>query len=53
MNARKAIILTAEVALFFGVFFLFPVLMVLGEAFMDKEGGFTFAYVIQIFFKAF
>ena len=49
MNARKAIILTAGVALFFGVFFLFPVLMVLGEAFMDKEGGFTLAYVIQVF----
>ncbi len=49
MNARKAIILTAAVALFFGVFFLFPVLMVLGEAFKDKGGGFTFAYVIQIF----
>jgi len=49
MRARTAIILTTAVALFFGVFFLFPVVMVIGEAFVDKEGGFTSAYVVQIF----
>ena len=49
MSARKAIILTTAVTLFFGVFFLFPVVMVIGEAFVDKEGGFTIAYVVQIF----
>ncbi|MCH2064550.1 MAG: iron ABC transporter permease [Roseibacillus sp.] len=49
MSARKAIILTTMVTLFFGVFFLFPVVMVIGEAFVDKEGGFTIAYVVQIF----
>jgi len=49
MRARKAIILTTAVALFFGVFFLFPVVMVIGEAFVDKEGGFTSAYVVQVF----
>ena len=38
MRARKAIILTTAVALFFGVFFLFPVVMVIGEAFVAKEG---------------
>ena len=49
MREKKAIILTTAVALFFGVFFLFPVVMVIGEAFVDKEGGFTSAYVVQIF----
>ena len=49
MRARKAIILTTAVVLFFGVFFLFPVVMVIGEAFVDKEGGFTSAYVVQVF----
>ncbi|MBJ05725.1 MAG: ABC transporter permease [Verrucomicrobiaceae bacterium] len=35
--------------MFFGGFFLFPVVMVLGEAFVDQEGGVTFAYVIEVF----
>ena len=49
MSSRKAIILTALVTLFFGAFFLFPVVMVLGEAFVDGEGGFTLAYVTEVF----
>ncbi|MBL49386.1 MAG: ABC transporter permease [Roseibacillus sp.] len=35
--------------MFFGAFFLFPVVMVLGEAFVDPEGGVTLAYVIEVF----
>ncbi len=49
MSPRKALLLTALVTLFFGGFFLFPVVMVLGEAFVDQEGGVTFAYVIEVF----
>ena len=49
MRKSNAVILTTIVTLFFGVFFLFPVLMVIGEAFVDKDGGFTFDYLAQIF----
>ncbi len=49
MSSKKAIILTGLVTLFFGAFFLFPVVMVLGEAFVDPEGGVTLAYVIEVF----
>ena len=49
MRTRNALILTSLVTAFFGVFFLFPVVMVIKEAFVTKEGGFTFAYVIEVF----
>ena len=49
MRKSNAVILTTIVTLFFGVFFLYPVLMVIGEAFVDKDGGFTFDYLAQIF----
>lgn len=49
MKARKAIILTSVVTAFFAVFFLFPVVMVIKEAFVTKEGGFTLAYVGEVF----
>ena len=49
MRKSNAVILTTIVTLFFGVFFLFPVLMVIGEAFVDKDGGFTCDYLAQIF----
>ena len=49
MRKSNAVILTTIVTLFFGVFFLYPVLMVIEEAFVDKDGGFTFDYLAQIF----
>ena len=49
MNNRNAIILTSLVTLLFGVFFIYPVLMVIGEAFYDEESGFTLAYVGEVF----
>ena len=49
MNSRKAIILTAVVTLFFAIFFLFPVIMVIGEAFVDRDGGLTLDYISQVF----
>lgn len=49
MRTRNALILTSLVTAFFGVFFLFPVVMVIKEAFVTKEGDFTFAYVAEVF----
>ena len=49
MSSRKAIILTAVVTLFFTVFFLFPVIMVIGEAFVDRNGGLTLDYISEVF----
>ncbi len=49
MRTWKAVSLTALVALLFGVFFIYPVVMVIGEAFYDKESGFTLAYVGEVF----
>ena len=49
MNNRNAIFLTSLVTLLFGVFFIYPVLMVIGEAFYDEESGFTLAYVGEVF----
>lgn len=37
------------VVVFFGVFFIYPAVMVLGEAFYTKEAGFTLAFVGEIF----
>ena len=34
---------------FFGVFFIYPAVMVLGEAFYSEEAGFTLAFVGEIF----
>lgn len=41
--------LTTLVVLFFGVFFIYPAVMVLGEAFWTKETGPTLAFVGEIF----
>ena len=49
MRTWKAVTLTTVVTLFFGVFFIYPVLMVIGEAFYEKEGGLTLAYVGEVF----
>lgn len=49
MNQSLARILTAVVVVFFAVFFIYPAVMVLGEAFYTKETGFTLAFVGEIF----
>ena len=49
MNQTVARLLTILVVVFFGVFFIYPAVVVLGEAFYTKETGFTFAFVGEVF----
>ena len=49
VNQSFARILTALVVVFFGVFFIYPAAMVLGEAFYSQETGITLAFVGEIF----
>ena len=49
MNQSLARLLMTVVVVFFGVFFIYPAVMVLGEAFYTKEAGFTLAFVGEIF----
>ncbi len=48
MSNRKATIITVIVTLFFGVFFLYPVIDILKVAFTGDE-GFTWDYVLTVF----
>jgi len=48
MNNRRATIITVIVTLFFGVFFLYPVIDILKVAF-TSDGGFTWDYVFTVF----
>ncbi len=48
MNNRRATIITVIVTLFFGVFFLYPVIDILKVAFTGDE-GFTWDYVFTVF----
>ncbi len=49
MSRRLAIGIYAFTALFFAVFFVWPILQTLNGAFFDTDGAFTFDYVIEIF----
>jgi iron(III) transport system permease protein len=49
MNPKWAYTLTALVVAFFAVFFLYPAVEVLKEAFHDQEKQFTTAFVIEVF----
>lgn len=49
MNQKLAYALTTTVTLFFAVFFLYPAVMVLKEAFYAKDEGFTIGFVIEVF----
>ena len=49
MNPRFAYTLTAFVTLFFAVFFLYPAIVVLKEAFYIEGEGFTFSFVGEVF----
>ena len=49
MNNKLAYGITGVVVLLFGVFFIYPAAMVIGEAFYSKDGGFTLAFVGQVF----
>lgn len=49
MNPKWAYTLTVLVGAFFAVFFLYPAVEVLKEAFHDQEKKFTAAFVIEVF----
>ncbi len=49
MSKTRAIIITAIVTLFFGVFFLYPVIEIIKVAFQDGGHGFTWDYIIAVF----
>ena len=49
MNTKLAYSLTAFVGLFFAVFFLYPAVVVLKEAFYVDGQGFTFSFVGEVF----
>ena len=49
MNTKLAYSLTAFVGLFFAVFFLYPAVVVLKEAFYVEGQGFTFSFVGEVF----
>lgn len=49
MNKRAAYGLTACVTIFFTVFFLYPAVIVLKEAFYSSDDGFTFSFVGEVF----
>ena len=48
MNKRAAYSLTACVTIFFTVFFLYPAVIVLKEAFYSSDDGFTFSFVREV-----
>ncbi len=49
MSQRLAKIVFALTALFFAVFFVWPILQTLNGAFFDTDGKFTLSYVIEVF----
>ncbi len=49
MKRSTAILVTAAVSAVFAGLFLFPAVMVIGEAFRGPRGGFTLAYVAEVF----
>ena len=49
MNRKAAYGLTAAVTLFFAVFFIYPAVVVLKEAFYEEGKGLTFSFVIEVF----
>lgn len=49
MKKRNAILITTGVTIFFVLFFVFPVVTVLGEAFEAEGGGFTLDYFFKVF----
>ena len=49
MSRKAAYSLTAAVTLFFAVFFIYPAVVVLKEAFYEEGKGLTFSFVIEVF----
>ncbi len=49
MNRKLAIMIYVGTAIFFALFFVYPIWHTVKEAFVTTDGGITFAYVIEIF----
>ena len=49
MNTKLAYGITAVVTALFGVFFIYPAAMVIGEAFYSSDSGFTLSFVAEVF----
>ena len=49
MNRKLAITIYLSTAIFFALFFVYPIWHTVKEAFVTTDGGITFAYVIEIF----
>ncbi|MEM6916111.1 MAG: hypothetical protein AAF491_06040 [Verrucomicrobiota bacterium] len=49
MNRKLAIAIYAGTAVFFALFFVYPIWHTVKEAFVKTDGGITFAYVLEIF----
>ncbi|MDF1656069.1 MAG: iron ABC transporter permease [Verrucomicrobiales bacterium] len=49
MNRKLAIAIYIGTAIFFALFFVYPIWHTVKEAFVTTDGGITFAYVIEIF----
>ncbi|MCU0794588.1 MAG: iron ABC transporter permease [Akkermansiaceae bacterium] len=49
MKRWQALFITAGVSLVFLVFFIYPAVSVLSEAFRGSDGSFTMAYVVEVF----
>lgn len=49
MKTWNAVLLTSLVTALFAVFFIYPVVTVIEVAFVKEEGGFTWAYVHEVF----
>lgn len=49
MNRKLAIAIYAFTAIFFALFFVYPIWHTVKEAFVKSDGGVTFAYVVEIF----
>lgn len=49
MNRKLAIAIYAGTALFFALFFVYPIWYTVKEAFVTTDGSITFAYILEIF----
>ncbi|MDF1860022.1 MAG: iron ABC transporter permease [Verrucomicrobiales bacterium] len=49
MSRKLAIAIYAGTALFFALFFVYPIWHTVQEAFVSNDGSFTFSYILEIF----
>lgn len=52
MTRKLSIFIYAVTAVFFALFFIYPIWHTVKEAFHSTEGGFTFSYIVEIFLNS-